>query len=94
MNPIMSKCRRTYWQQDLEDPDPDKAVRRVTLSELADELNGDGSGPVRWSKNNVDLMRIASEWEEIGYRLWIKEGQRRYTLPVPLVDHYGRLRNC
>lgn len=79
----MSKCRRTYWRQDLEDPSPDNGARRVTLRELADYLNGDGSGPVRWSRNNVDLMRIAAEWEEIGYRLWIKEGQRWYTLPLP-----------
>lgn len=71
--------RRTFWRIDLEDPD--QPMIRVTLSQLADELNGDGSGPVKWNKNNVDLFRISREWEEIGYELLIKEGPRWHTLP-------------
>jgi hypothetical protein len=77
----VARYHRTYWQRDLEDPDT--PVRRVTLRSLADYLNGDCSGPVKWNKNNVDLFRISREWEEIGYELLIKEGPRWYTLPVP-----------
>lgn len=75
------KYRRTFWREDLENPD--EPLVRVSLCDLANELNGDGSGPVRWTKNNVDLLRVAQEWEDIGFRLHIKEGDLWYTFPVP-----------
>lgn len=88
----VKKYRSTYYREDLENPET--PFLRVTLSDLVDQLNGDGSGPVKWTERNVDILRVASEWEEIGFRLWIKKGERWSTLPLPIVDHYGRVRDC
>ena len=67
---MQSKSRRTFYRQDLENPD--EPFVRVSLSKLAEELNGDGSGPVKWTKNNVDIYRVARELEDINYRLWMQ----------------------
>ena len=47
------------------------ARRRNTLQEIADHFNGDGDGPVRWNKNNVDLERFKFEADECGYHFII-----------------------
>lgn len=47
------------------------ARTRITLQEIADHFNGDGDGPVRWNKANVDLERFKFEADECGYRFEI-----------------------
>ena len=88
----VKKYRSIYYREDLENPG--ERFVRLTRQDLADYLNGDGSGPVRWTKNNIDIFRVAAEFEEIGFRLWEKRGANWGTFPVPIVDHYGRVCDC
>lgn len=48
--------------------------RRITLREIADHFNGDGSGEVSWTPANVDLDRFAEEMDEIGYTFIVERG--------------------
>ena len=56
----------------LIDRENGNAKRRITLQEIADHFNGDGSGPVRWTPLNVDLDRFREEMDEIGYTFVIE----------------------
>ena len=88
----VKKYRSTYYREDLENPG--ERFVRLTRQDLADYLNGDGSGPVKWTRNSIDILRVAREFEEIGYRLWEKRGGKWGMFPVPIVDHYGRICDC
>lgn len=59
-----TSTRRKFYLIDRENANE---KRRIMLREIADHFNGDGSGPVRWNRNNVDLERFRFEMEEIGY---------------------------
>lgn len=65
-----SKKRRLFYLIDREN---NNEKRRITLKELTDHLNGDGSGPVHWTPDKIDIERCVRELDEIGYTLEIKE---------------------
>lgn len=62
--------RRFY----LIDRENGNAKRRITLQEIANHFNGDGTGPVRWNAKNVDLDRFRDEMDEIGYTFVVERG--------------------
>lgn len=61
----------------LIDRENGNAKKRISRKFLADFLNGDGSGPVTWNRNNIDLDRCKFELDEIGYDLIIKEKEQK-----------------
>lgn len=56
--------RRTFYLIDHENNDK---RFRITMRDIIAYFTGDGSGPVKWNRNNVDLDRYATECEEINY---------------------------
>lgn len=68
----MSSTRRQFYLID----EATKKRTRVTLKQIADHFNGDGTGPVRWNKDNVDLERFRFEMSECGYRFEIRRNGR------------------
>ena len=50
--------------------------RRITMKFIVDHFNGDGAGPVRWNRNNVDLERFRADMDELGYDFVIERGSK------------------
>lgn len=83
----------------LIDRENGNAKRRITLREIADHFNGDGSGPVRWTPSTVDLDRFRDEMDEIGYTFVIdtnpptRSARLRYKrVEKKLVTAYAKLK--
>lgn len=62
-----AKGRRKFWLVDLEEGPEKGKVTPITMKQIVDHFVGDGSGCVRWNKNNVDLDRFKDEMLEIDY---------------------------
>ena len=63
--------------------------RRITMKFIVDHFNGDGAGPVRWNRNNVDLERFRADMDELGYDFVIERGQKK---PQSKADQLRKLR--
>ena len=85
----------------LIDRENGNAKRRITLQEIADHFNGDGSSPVRWSPANVDLDRFRDEMDEIGYTFVIEHApgpqtarDRLKRIEARLATAYAKLQDA
>ena len=65
---------RKFYLIDREDGNK---KRRITMQLIIDHFVGDGTGPVRWNRGNVDLDRFREEMDEIGFDFVIEIGPAR-----------------
>lgn len=68
----MTKENRRFFIVDVET----KERQRISMQSIVDHFIGDGTGPVKWNKDNVDLDRFAFEMAEIGYNFEIWKGNK------------------
>lgn len=47
---------------------------RITMKTIVNHFVGDGTGPVRWHRGNVDLDRFRDDMDEIGYDFVVEVG--------------------
>lgn len=66
--------RRKFFLIDRENGNE---KRQITMKEIVNHFNGDGTGPVIWNKNNVDLDRFKFEMDEIGYDFIIEQNRSK-----------------
>ena len=63
----MKKKATTRNKFFLIDRENGNEKHRITMKEIVNHFNGDGTGPVKWNRDNVDLERFKFEMDEIGY---------------------------